>query len=80
MLGRGPKRNGRQHERLDAKVTQGHFGRRLAEALHKPGVEVDGEVRALLLGTSGRQNREAAAVRPLSNFLEREVTEAHARA
>ena len=77
MLRRRPEGNGREHQRLNAKVAQSPFGRRLREPLDKPSVEVDGEMRSLLLGTTRGNNRQAAGPRQPPDFEIGQIAEAH---
>ena len=73
----GPKGNSRKHERLNAVLSVGLFGRSGANLLHEPGIEVYREVRPLLLGASRGNYGQPVLAGPFANLFVCEVAVSH---
>src|SRR5947209_7210110 len=69
----GPKRQSREHEGIHAICSSCPPRCGVHQLLSEPGIEVDREMRPLLLGTPCRHNSDGTCFYPTPNLLVRQI-------
>jgi hypothetical protein len=77
-LWRRAKGHGRQHQGLDSMILCCLFCGSQQQRLSKPGLTIDGEMRALPFGTTGRDDREPTEPGAFTNLSRGQIAKASA--